>query len=256
MIGIHITTYNRLEFTKQCITSLIWSKPKQVKIVVVDNNSTDGTVSYLTDLYNDGIIEEAIFNPENMHLGYAVNQGWEVLSKTCDILGWLNNDFLFEPGWENNVINCFNDLQLDCLVGTVRPDRESSRKTTSNGGTYTEVKDVGAAYFVTTEQYLNGIKPSPRKFQKGYVGPGPQFHKNLKNLKFVRLAHPGILVRDSEYNNPDYVDYYDNTMSIRGRKGKLEKWRRMDKNGNPRGWCNWNTFVERYYNERMNNGTL
>jgi glycosyltransferase involved in cell wall biosynthesis len=251
-IGIHLTTFNRQEFTKQCILSLLWSKPKNSKIVVVDNNSTDGTVEYLKDLEkSEPLVEKVIYNNENKHLGYAVNQGWEILSESCDILLWQNNDFLFEPNWEQNVINCFQDLNLDVIVGTVRPDREASRIVTKNGGTYTKGRDVGAAYFVTTEQYKKGIVPSARKFEKGYVGPGPQFHKRIKKLHFVRLAHPGILVRDSEYNKEEYVKYYNNTMGIRGREGKLAKWRRMDKNGNPRGWCNWETFLEKYYPDKI-----
>ncbi|OYT16003.1 MAG: hypothetical protein B7C24_10170 [Bacteroidetes bacterium 4572_77] len=248
MIGLHITTFNRLEFTKQCIQSILWSEPTNTKITIVDNASTDGTIQWLDNLYDSSpIVTNVIFNENNKHLGYAVNQGWKILSKTCDILGWINNDFLFEPGWEANVLTCFEDLNLDCLVGTVRPDRENIKKTTKNGGMYTNVLDVGAAYFVTKESYEKGIKPSIAKFSKNYVGPGPSFHKKLRGLNFVRLAHPGVIVRDSEYNKPEYVEYYNQTMSIRGREGKLNKWRKIDKLGKPRGWGNWEGFLKKYY---------
>jgi glycosyltransferase involved in cell wall biosynthesis len=250
-IGIHVTTYNRLEFTKQCIQSILWSRPSNVIITIVDNASTDGTVEWLNELYDSTpMVTNIVFNKENMHLGYAVNQGWEILSKTCDILLWQNNDFLMEPGWEENVNHCFEDLKLDCVVGTVRPDRENIKKTTINGGTYTDVLDVGAAYFVTKECYEKGITPSITEFRKDYVGPGPSFHKKLKGLKFVRLAHPGVLVRDSEYNKPEYIEYYNKTMNIRGREDKLNKWRKMDKLGNPRGWCNWDSFLDKHYPDR------
>jgi glycosyltransferase involved in cell wall biosynthesis len=250
-IGLHITTYNRLEFTKQCIQSILWSKSDNTVVTIVDNASTDSTVEWLHELYDlTPMITNVIFNQENKHLGYAVNQGWEILSKTCDVLGWINNDFLFESGWDGNVRTCFQDLDLDCLVGTVRPDRENIKKTTINGGTYTDVLDVGAAYFVTKEAYEKGVFPSIAEFSKDYVGPGPSFHKKLKGLKFVRLAHPGVLVRDSEYNKPEYVEYYNKTMGIRGREGKLNKWRKMDKSGNPRGWCNWDSFLDKHYPDR------
>ena len=253
-IGLHITTFNRLEFTKQCVQSIIWSKPQNTEMIIVDNASTDGTVDYLYNLTDAGYTDNIIFNKENKHLGYAVNQGWEVLSKTCDVLGWINNDFLFEPGWEKNVNYCFKDLKLDCVIGTVRPDRENIKKTTINGGTYTDVLDVGAAYFVTKECYEKGVSPSTAKFSKNYVGPGPSFHKKLKGFKFIRLAHPGILVRNSEYNKPEYVEYYNNTMSIRGRENKLNKWRKLDQKGKPMGWCNWDSFVDKHYPNKKGQG--
>ena len=117
-IGLHLTTYNRILFTEQCLRSIIWSEPKFSKIVIVDNNSTDGTRSLITEYFMEKfpIIEKTIFNAENRHLGAAVVQGWNYLKDDCDVLGWINNDFLFEPGWEENLIDCFTEFNLDYIV--------------------------------------------------------------------------------------------------------------------------------------------
>jgi len=254
-IGLHLTTYNRILFTEQCLRSIIWSEPKFSKIVIVDNNSTDGTRSLITEYFMEKfpIIEKTIFNAENRHLGAAVVQGWNYLKDDCDVLGWINNDFLFEPGWEENLIDCFTEFNLDYIVGTVRPDREKNKfETQSRKGKYTTTDDVGAAYFLKTEHFLNGVAPSTKPFSKEYVGPGPAFHKQLKKnkLKGVRLAHPGVLVRDSEYTKPENIKYYDETFGIRGRENKLEKWRKQENSGNPRGWTNWDKFKQKYYPDK------
>jgi|GEM_PF-3796307 len=248
-IGLHLTTFNRLLFTKQCLKSIEWSNPNNSIIVIVDNASDDGTREFL-NAYSSPLIKQIIFNAENKGLGYAVNQGWNILKDECDILGWINNDFLFEPGWESNVLACFEDLNLDYIVGTVRPDLESGRVVTSSGkGFYILPSSVGAAYFLLSKHFKKGVAPSTRPFEKGYVGPGPRFHHKLgaNKLKGFRIAHPGILVRDSEYTKPEYKKYYDETFGVRSKSKKLAGFRAKESKGKPRGWTNWSKFIEKYY---------
>jgi len=248
-IGLHITTFNRLLFTQQCLKSIEWSKPSNSIIVIVDNNSNDDTSEFLKS-YSSPLLKHIIFNDKNEGLGYAVNQGWNILKGECDVLGWINNDFLFEPGWESNVLSCFQDLDLDYIIGTVRPDLESERVVTSSGkGFHITTNSVGAAYFLLSKHFKNGISPSSRPFETGYVGPGPRFHHILRanKLKGVRIAHPGVLVRDSEYTKPEYKKYYDETFGIRSKSKKLAGFRAKEAKGKPRGWTNWKNFTEKYY---------
>lgn len=253
-IGINITTFNRIEFTRQCLQSLLWTKP-DINIAIVDNGSTDGTREMLLDFQKKhDIIKHLVFNKDNLYIGRAMNQGWSLLAVDCDVLGNINNDFLVEPGFLENIKACLNELDLDFVVGTVQPKREGERQITPSGkGHFTKLIDAGGAVFIRTKHFLNGFHPSSKPFSKGYVGPGPQWHKKLRtNLKGVRLARPGVVVRDSEYNNPKYVKYYDKTFSTRGRPQQLDKFRALDRQGTPRGWMNWETFLQTYYPEKLN----
>ena len=47
---IGIVTWNRLELTRLCLTSLLAHTPPGYGLTVVDNGSTDGTPQYLTAL--------------------------------------------------------------------------------------------------------------------------------------------------------------------------------------------------------------
>ena len=55
-VNIGMVTYNRLEFTKQAIESLVTHTRFPHAISVIDNNSQDGTQQYLTGLYQRGIM--------------------------------------------------------------------------------------------------------------------------------------------------------------------------------------------------------
>jgi len=250
-IGLNITAFNRIKFTEQCLLSILWSKPQETVVCLVDNGSTDGTRSLLIEYQKKyEIFKHVVFNKDNLYVGGAINQGWKLLSASCDVLGNINNDFLVEPGWDQNVRACIQDFNLDYVVGTIKPSRQAI--STPSGGRYSMPCDNGGAVFLKTAHFLNGFYPSIKPFSKDYVGPGPAWHKRLRsNLKGVRLASPGVLVRDSEYLNPDYIDYYDATFETRNMNHKLKRFRMLDKSGNPRGVTNWNQFLEKYYPEKM-----
>lgn len=253
-IGIHITTYNRLEFTKKCLNSFFWSNPENCELVIVDNNSNDGTKEFLKE-QNNPLIKSIIYNDENKHLGYAVVQGWNILKNTCEILGWVNNDFLAEPGWDKNVTSCFNELNLDYIDGIVNLKHKQKKpiseikKTESGNGSYVLTENVGAAYFLKTKHFLDGISPLIDPWTKGYTGPGPTFQYMLfeKELKGVRLSNPGILLMDPEYTKIENIDYYNEVFSIRGIDNILDRFRNIElESGNAQG-ISWNDFLNKYY---------
>lgn len=51
-----VVTYNRLEMLKQCIKALVTQSYESLKIIVVNNNSNDGTTEFLNTLDNPRII--------------------------------------------------------------------------------------------------------------------------------------------------------------------------------------------------------
>jgi GT2 family glycosyltransferase len=102
-ISIVILTWNGLEFTKRCLDSLFKSHlPKNCKIIVVDNGSTDGTVEYLKGLPKVKLIQ----NAENLGYSKAVNIGIKSSLEGSDIV-LLNNDVeLIEKDWLVKLANC------------------------------------------------------------------------------------------------------------------------------------------------------
>ncbi len=55
-----ITTYNKLYYLKEVLRLLLTNKKEDEEIVITDGGSTDGTVAFLTDLFDKGKIDQFI----------------------------------------------------------------------------------------------------------------------------------------------------------------------------------------------------
>ena len=112
--SIIILTYNNLNYTKECLDSIKkYTKEGTYEIIIVDNNSTDGTVEYLKsqpDL-------KVIYNKENMGFPKGCNQGISLASNSNDIL-LLNNDTIVTNNWLDNLKKC---LYSSPTIGAVGP---------------------------------------------------------------------------------------------------------------------------------------
>ncbi|MEK5478228.1 glycosyltransferase [Paenibacillus sp. FSL R5-0407] len=150
--NIIILTYNKLEYTQECITSIRdFTRPGTYQIIVVDNCSTDGTREWLaeqTDILT-------IFNDENVGFPKGCNQGIE-LTTSGDIL-LLNNDIIVSPNWL--------DLLNECLyssedIGAVGPNH--------NGELAVSYKTVGE--YLDFAQTHNQSDPSQWEHRLKLIG--------------------------------------------------------------------------------------
>lgn len=86
--AIVMVSYNNAELTRACIESIRGNNsPDTYQLIVVDNASSDGVVSWLSE-QRDVIL---ITNEENKGFPYACNQGIVAADKDADIF-LLNND--------------------------------------------------------------------------------------------------------------------------------------------------------------------
>ncbi|MFG6495432.1 glycosyltransferase [Fictibacillus sp. UD] len=97
--SIVILTYNNLEYNKLCIESIRkYTLQNTYEIIVIDNNSTDGTVEWLKE-QKDLV---TIYNKENVGFPVGCNQGIKIANQDNDIL-LLNNDVVVTPNWLDNL---------------------------------------------------------------------------------------------------------------------------------------------------------
>ena len=75
-ISVIIVNYNVKELLGQCINSIVSASGKlNVEIIVVDNNSFDGSVEYLRDKFNGLKQLKIIDSPVNLGFAKANNLG-------------------------------------------------------------------------------------------------------------------------------------------------------------------------------------
>jgi GT2 family glycosyltransferase len=106
-IDLIFLAYNRLDYTKIALSSLLADPTEEFSLIIWDNCSTDGTKEYLSSV-NDARIVRKVFSEENVGLRGAVN---DLFSKSsAELLGIIPNDFLVTPGWTRPLVQAHADI--------------------------------------------------------------------------------------------------------------------------------------------------
>lgn len=96
--SIVVLTYNQLAYTKACLESILrWTAYPNYELIVVDNDSQDGTADYLREFEKRDSRIKVILNGKN--LGFAAGNNVGLRVATGKFLVLLNNDTIVSPGW-------------------------------------------------------------------------------------------------------------------------------------------------------------
>lgn len=118
-ISIVIALYNNLTLTKQMLSSLFETLPVNIEyeIILVDDNSTDGTRDWLSTVQDTRIIK--ILN--NKNFGYAIANNIGINQSSGDTICLLNNDILLSENWLEPMLNTLYDENLNAgIVGNIQ----------------------------------------------------------------------------------------------------------------------------------------
>ncbi|MGA2714766.1 MAG: glycosyltransferase family 2 protein [Bryobacteraceae bacterium] len=110
-VSITIVTYNSGRFIKRCLESVLEQKYPYKEIIVIDNNSSDGTIDILESFEDRCRI---VYNEEN--IGFAAAQNQAIGLSSAEWVLTLNPDVLLLQGFIEALVNAGN---LDSRVGTV-----------------------------------------------------------------------------------------------------------------------------------------
>lgn len=160
-------TYNRIDFTQKALGSIINRTKYPCRLIVVDNNSTDGTKEYLRGLKNAGLIDILVDNVENVGLERALNVGLTYVES--DYFVTTDNDCIapdLSPCWLEQLKSLMDKnedyaaiaLRPQILVGVgaiFKTDKEIAENNVV-GGSYrmfrkSAVKEVGS----WSDRFLN-----------------------------------------------------------------------------------------------------
>lgn len=113
--SIIIPNFNGLAFLKECLTSLhnIDFPREEYEIIVVDNASTDGSVSFVKNNFKDVIVVQ---NQTNLGFGEAINRGMEISRGQYIIC--LNNDTVVDKYWLKELVQTANENEKVGIVGS------------------------------------------------------------------------------------------------------------------------------------------
>jgi GT2 family glycosyltransferase len=93
-VTIQIVSYNSLRYLKGCFDSLLNQTYRDFQIIVIDNDSQDGTVDFIKKNYHHITV---IRNSKNAGFAKANNQGIKIFHSPYVLL--CNPDITLEPDW-------------------------------------------------------------------------------------------------------------------------------------------------------------
>lgn len=112
MIAILILTHNNIEATKKCIQKVYSNTQSDFTVFVLDNNSTDSTVAYLTSLTYDNL--KVFQNRKNEGIIYGRNELWHIAYGVADYdyFCFLDNDQFVQEGWDEGYLKLMKDYDV------------------------------------------------------------------------------------------------------------------------------------------------
>lgn len=113
-LSIVLLNYNKLELTRKAVNNIIKDvEGVDFELIIVDNNSTDGTGCYIKALRDSRV--KLVLNSENLFFGGGNNSGLEACKGKYVL--FTQNDMIFEPYSLRNMIDLFKALPNAGCVG-------------------------------------------------------------------------------------------------------------------------------------------
>lgn len=114
-----VLSWNQKEVTKQFVESYFVNTTYPARLIIIDNNSSDGTEEYLKQLEKrcDNINIKVIYNNKNKGFVGGMNQG--IALSDAEFICLANNDLLFTKGWLAEMISVF---EKNTNIGVLNPN--------------------------------------------------------------------------------------------------------------------------------------
>jgi len=180
LISLIVLTYNCKAQIANCVKSISNLDYNNFELIMVDNNSTDGTRQLLADLKIDKSIPvKIILNSTN--LGYNLGNLAGIQNSKGDIIAIINPDVILEKTWLKNMMDYLQENPKRVIVGGKLLN--SDKTVQSMGG----LLDIYGATILRKTNENN---------QKFFYHPGSAFVFKKKILKQINL-------------DPNLFMYYD-----------------------------------------------
>ena len=224
---IVLVTYNRLAYTKRTLRSLWDTIEVPYYLLIIDNNSDDGTQEYLGNLVERNRADHVIFNTENYYPGKATNIGWtEGLEEfEATHLMRLDNDMELDKGWDWAAEDYFKKIpelgQLGLDHDAIEYPKAKLRVLEINGKTLNPWPGCVGGPNIIRRTIFNTVKYPELLWNDGRQTPLQEdslFSKAIKAQGYLVGHMSENLARTFavKSNWEDYPEYYLKTMSDRG----------------------------------------
>ncbi|NLC31613.1 MAG: glycosyltransferase family 2 protein, partial [Candidatus Moranbacteria bacterium] len=144
--------------TKPCVESVYNNTPiEDFELIIVDNDSNDGTVEYLKSIENKYQNTKIILNESNKGYAGGNNDGMKIAKG--DFIVLLNNDTVVTEGWLDNLLNPFFVDEKIGIVGPISNYAGTEQKIKLDNYEYDEIIKKGVEY---SKRHKDAVFDSPK----------------------------------------------------------------------------------------------
>jgi len=156
LVSIIILNWNGLEHLETCLPSVMEQTYENIEVIVVDNGSTDGSIEYVKENYDN---VKLICNSDNV--GFAEGNNVGIREAAGEYIVALNNDTEVDANWISafvevaeehpdagmlacKVLSYYDRNQIDCVGHLIYPDGLSRGRGRGeiDAGQYDDVEEV------------------------------------------------------------------------------------------------------------------
>jgi len=139
LVSIIVLTYNNRKFTEQFLASLQGSTNVIFELIVVDNNSADGTRELLNNIKkNNPDIVKIILNNENLGFPKAINQALKIAKGQYVLIA--NNDIVVTQFWLEKMVKLAEKDKRNGIIGVLSNEVSGIQKVEVNYITLDQMK--------------------------------------------------------------------------------------------------------------------
>ncbi len=225
-IDFVIVTKNQVEYTRQCIESILAHTKQPFRLILVDNASTDGTRQYYEELKSNLPASAAIsliLNEANVGYVLGVNQGLKMASAPYVFL--CNNDIIFYP---KAVAEMIRISELDPRFGLVNPNSNefgfgdySKSKVESLSGSCRERCHISGFCALLKREVIEKVGFYDEAYSPGYFEE-MDYSERAKRARFLCAVAEGAYVY--HYGSRSFLPKEKQEAWAKNRKLFVEKW--------------------------------
>ena len=153
-VSVIVLTYNNLRLNQYCIESILKNTAyPNYELIVLDNQSTDGTVEYLRELdAKKNFHIKVIFNQENS--GFAGGNNKAIQQSDGKYVVLLNNDTVVTRGWLTSLVK---HMEADPKCGMVGAVTNSIGNEQMIAVQYCNLRELAAFAYDYTRKHMNEV---------------------------------------------------------------------------------------------------
>ena len=195
-ISIIVPCFNEKETIKLIIDKIYKTKLENYEVILIDDNSSDGSKKIIEDLKNNYLNLEVIFHDQNFGKGRAIKNG--ILKSSGDIILIQDADLEYDPEDYEKLILPFLKYDADVVYGSRFIGGDGPKRlhffwhtiankfltTLTNIFTNLNMTDMETGYKVFKKKYIEA-----EKLQEDSFGIEPELTIKLakKKIKFFEV---------------------------------------------------------------------